>query len=217
MLSKNIQAVLIATAIAIAGVGGLLYINSKAAPNPTNMQGNYIAMHNNGTFVGGPRNANNIVVDQQIMAKCNFTEPPGRVINYLFAHHSEFKFKYYEYPQNRTIVWIITGPKEDIDYLQEHIEQMECIIENGGNPRPFDPIFQVDAKITKEYVHTKIERVNETTLKVIKVADNDCAFEVIKLHAQIVKGFFETGRVEAQKIHEVPEEAKKMCAPYLNQ
>ncbi len=173
-------------------------------------------------FLGGQlyhvanQNPSKITIDSKIKEACHFTEPPGRIINYLFNNHNVFHFRYYEYPQNRTIVWIITGPKEAIDYLEEHIHQMECIIKNGGNPRPFDPIFQVDAKITREYVHTKVIRVNDNTLKVVKTADNDCAFEVIKLHAQIVKGFFETGRLEAQKIHEVPEEAKKICAPYLS-
>ena len=38
---------------------------------------------------------------------------------------------------------------------------------------------------------------------------------MIKLHAQVVKGFFDTGRLEAQKIHEVPEEALQVCKPYL--
>ncbi|NOZ89520.1 MAG: hypothetical protein GXO15_06315, partial [Crenarchaeota archaeon] len=54
-----------------------------------------------------------------------------------------------------------------------------------------------------------------TTIKIVKTADNDCAFEVIKLHAQVVRGFFDTGRLEAQKIHEVPAEVADLCKPYL--
>ncbi len=96
-----------------------------------------------------------------------------------------------------------------------HIEQMECVIEHGGNPRPFDPLFKVDAEISAKYVHTEIKWLNDTAIEVIKKADNDCARLVIKLHAQVVKGFFTTGRIEAQKIHEVPPEALEVCKPYL--
>ena len=122
----------------------------------------------------------------------------------------------HEYPENKTIVWIIRGPnKEALETLVTHIEQMECVIEHGGNPRPFDPLFKVDAEISSKYVHTKIEWINDTAIKVIKTADNDCAWLVIKLHAEVVKGFFTTGRIEAQKIHEVPPDALEVCKPYL--
>ncbi|NOZ88490.1 MAG: hypothetical protein GXO15_01030, partial [Crenarchaeota archaeon] len=56
-----------------------------------------------------------------------------------------------------------------------------------------------------------------TTIKIVKTADNDCAFEVIKLHAQVVRGFFDTGRVEAQRVHEVPEDVLAVCKPYLGE
>ena len=143
-------------------------------------------------------------------------KPIGQNIKWLFDHHSEFHFVLHEYPENKTIVWIITGPsKEDLEILVSHIEQMECVIEHGGNPRPFDPLFKVDAVISAKYVHTEIKWLNDTAIEVIKKADNDCAWLVIKLHAQVVKGFFTTGRIEAQKIHEVPPEALEVCKPYL--
>ena len=122
----------------------------------------------------------------------------GQSINWLFNHRSLFKFNYYEYPENKTIIWIITAPNGiAANILTNHIKQKECVIENGGTPRPNDPVFQVDAIITREYVNTTIIRINETVLKVVKVAENDCAYEVIKLHANIVKGFFTIGREEA--------------------
>lgn len=137
-------------------------------------------------------------------------------IKWLFDHHSEFSFIYHEYPENKTIIWIIKGPnKESLETLVTHIEQMECVIEHGGNPRPFDPLFKVDAEISAKYVHTEIKWLNDTAIEVIKKADNDCAWLVIKLHAEVVKGFFTTGRIEAQKIHEVPQEALEVCKPYL--
>ncbi len=141
----------------------------------------------------------------------------GQSINWLFDHHSLFKFNYYEYPENKTIIWIITAPNSTAaDILANHIKQMECVIENGGTPRPNDPVFQVDANITREYVNTTIIRLNETTIKVVKVAANDCAYEVIKLHAEIVQGFFTVGREEAMKTHEVPPEVESICQPYLS-
>ncbi|AEM39074.1 hypothetical protein Pyrfu_1212 [Pyrolobus fumarii 1A] len=144
-------------------------------------------------------------------------QPPGHNIMWLFNNHDVFRYKLLEFPENKTLVWIITAPSHDaLEVLVSHIEQMECIVEHGGQPRPHDPLFRVDAAITSKYVDTKIVWLNDTAVKIIKVAKNDCAFEVIKLHAQVVKGFFETGRLEAMKIHEVPPEALQLCAPYLN-
>lgn len=143
-------------------------------------------------------------------------EPLGQNIRWLFEHHNEFRFVLREYPENRTIVWVISGPgREALEILVSHIEQMECVVKHGGNPRAFDPLFRVDAKISAKYVHTEIKWINGTAIEVIKKADNDCAWLVIKLHAQVVKGFFTTGREEAQKLHEVPQEALKICEPYL--
>lgn len=143
-------------------------------------------------------------------------EPIGKIINWLFDHHSEFRYKLYEYPENYTIKWIIVGPsKEALEMLVTHIEQMECVVEHGGNPRPFDPLFRVDAAITSKYVETRIKWLNDTAIEIIKHAENKCAYLVIKLHAQVVKGFFDTGRLEAQKTHEVPPEALEVCKPYL--
>lgn len=170
---------------------------------------------------GPRRGANNsgVQVSPGVAAACRNIgngNSIGQNIKWLFDHHSEFSFMLHEYPENKTIVWIIRGPnKEALETLVTHIEQMECVIEHGGNPRPFDPLFKVDAEISSKYVHTKIEWINDTAIKVIKTADNDCAWLVIKLHAEVVKGFFTTGRIEAQKIHEVPPDALEVCKPYL--
>ncbi|NPB01152.1 MAG: hypothetical protein GXO10_07230 [Crenarchaeota archaeon] len=141
----------------------------------------------------------------------------GQTIRWLFDHHSEFRFIRYEFPSNLTIVWVIAAPSHSmLSILVSHIEQMECVIEHGGNPRPWDPVFRVDSYITRRFVKTRIVWLNSTAIKVIKVAKNRCAYEVIKLHAEIVEGFFKTGRIEAQKIHEIPSYVLKICKPYLN-
>lgn len=142
----------------------------------------------------------------------------GQNIKWLFDNHNVFHYVLRIYPENKTIIWIITAPsKQYLETLVSHIMQMECVVKNGGNPRPFDPVFQVDSVISAKYVHTEIKWINDTAIKVIKTADNECAFEVIKLHADIVKGFFDTGRIEAKKIHEVPEDVQEICKPYLEE
>ena len=165
---------------------------------------------------GGP---NGVEINPGVGAACKNIgngKPIGQNIKWLFDHHSEFRFKLYEYPENKTIIWIIRGPsREALETLVTHIEQMECVIERGGNPRPFDPLFKVDAEISAKYVHTEIKWLNDTAIEVIKKADNDCAWQVIKLHAEVVKGFFTIGRAEAQKTHEIPPDVLEICKPYL--
>ena len=175
---------------------------------------------------GGPRagtgggGASAAQVDNRVQAACISAglnnQPIGQNIKWLFDNHNVFRYQLIGFPENRTLVWIITAPdKAALETLVSHVMQMECVVENGGTPRPFDPLFQVDAAITSKYVHTEIQWLNDTAIKIVKVADNDCAYEVIKLHAQVVEGFFDTGRLEAQKTHEVPQEALEICKPYL--
>ena len=142
--------------------------------------------------------------------------PVGRIINELFDNHDMFKFRLEIYPENMTVKWIINAANSQLrDLLVEHIEQMKCIVSRGGTPRPQDPLFQLDALISSKYVNLTIIPINETAVAVVKTAENQCAFEVIKLHAEVVKGFFELGRVEASKLHEVPDEVYSLCKPYL--
>ncbi len=144
-------------------------------------------------------------------------ETPGQLIKWLLDNHNLFKYHLEVYPENLTIKWVITGPsKAEMENLVNHIHQMECIVENGGNPRPHDPLFIVDAQITNKYVHTEVKWINDTAIEVVKKADNQCAYEVIWLHAQIVKGFFMTGRGEASLTHPLPQQALEICKPYLN-
>jgi len=137
-------------------------------------------------------------------------------IQWLLDNHNLYNYTLSIYPDNKTIIWIITGPnKTTLEILYYHILQMKCVIENGATPRPQDPLFVVDAQISSKYVNTTVEFINDTAIKVVKVAENDCAFQVILLHAEVVKGFFETGRLEASNTHEIPEDVAQTCAPYL--
>ena len=137
--------------------------------------------------------------------------PPGHLINELFENHDKFEASYQVFPNEKKLVWRIKSNQnpELLKLLKEHIEQMECILENGGNPRAHDPAFQAEAKLSK-YIHTKVYFEGDV-LVVEKWADNECAFDVIKGHAQIVKGFFEKGREEAMKTHEF---GSPNCAEY---
>ncbi len=142
----------------------------------------------------------------------------GETIHWLLNNHYLFDYTVRVFEDNRTIVWTITGPnRTSVEVVYNHIRQMECVIENGGTPRAHDPLFVVDAQISSKYVETMLKFINDTTLRVVKVADNDCAFEVIKLHAEVVRGFFDTGRAEAMQIHEVPESVLQACEPYLEE
>ncbi len=206
--------------IAIAGAAGFLYVKQTRGPAqkpvsaPANETGGAPAGKGHG--MGGPGTG------MGANGTCNTAglnnETIGRNIKWLFDNHNVFKYNVTVYPENRTIIWIITGPnKTAVETLVSHIMQMECVIEHGGTPRPNDPLFQLEAQIGREYVHTEIQWINDTTIKVVKKADNDCAFEVIKLHANIVKGFFTIGRQALQQDHTPPEEVYQLCQPYLNQ
>ena len=142
--------------------------------------------------------------------------PPGVYIRELFANHDRFQFNYTMYDENMTLIWIITAETPELaETLASHIEQMECILENGGTPRRYDPVFQLEAKMTP-YIETEVIMVNETTIKVVKTGENQCAYETIKLHAEVVEGFFTTGVEEARQIHPIPEDVQEICEPYLN-
>ncbi len=146
---------------------------------------------------------------------CSFSYPPGMLINFLLNVRTEFDYDYKEFPEERRIEWVINGPEDAITALAEHIKQMKCIIESGGNPRAHDPLFVLEAAISRKYINTEIIRESPTTLRVIKTGDNDCAYEVIRLHARVVQGFIERGRAEVMRIHEVPQEVMDLCSPYL--
>ncbi|MCE4609569.1 MAG: hypothetical protein F7C36_04215 [Desulfurococcales archaeon] len=217
---KTIYLAIIVAVIAVGAVGAGYMIAKNTQPTPetqeeTTGHGQGHGGMGQGTGQGGMMGEGSWMNMTTCNSLGNLTI--GQSINWLFDHHSLFKFNYYEYPENKTIIWIITAPNSTAaDILANHIKQMECVIENGGTPRPNDPVFQVDANITREYVNTTIIRLNETTIKVVKVAENDCAYEVIKLHAEIVQGFFTIGREEAMKTHEVPPEVESICQPYLS-
>ncbi len=147
--------------------------------------------------------------------ECGGEHTVGQNINWLLDNHGLFNFTYQEFPENLTIRWVITGPAGAINRLAEHIEQMECILEKGGTPRAWDPAFQLDAAVSP-YVDTTVRMVGEGRLVVVKVAANECAYQAMRAHAEIVQGFFKTGRVEASKTHELPQDLVELCKNYYS-
>ena len=142
---------------------------------------------------------------------------PGQAIRWLLDNHDRFNWSLKLYPEEWRLEWNITAEDpEAADTLYYHVLQMECILENGGKPRAWDPVFKLEAELT-EYIDTQVELIGDTTVRVVKTAENECAWETIKLHAEVVKGFFETGREEARKIHPIPEEVKEKCSQYLEE
>lgn len=140
---------------------------------------------------------------------------PQTYIMELFGNKDRFQFNYTFYDNNMTLVWVITAETPELaETLKAHIEQMECILENGGTPRKHDPVFQLEAKMAP-YINTEIIMLNETTMKIIKTAENQCAYETIKLHAEVIEGFFTAGMEEARQQHPIPEDVLQICEPYL--
>ncbi len=144
---------------------------------------------------------------------CSFDEPPGRYIMYLLSNHDVFEYDVRKYPEERRIEWEIRGPPEALEVLRNHIEQMSCILKSGGTPRAHDPLFVMEARVAP-YVNTLVELQNGV-LRVYKEADNECAYAIISLHADVIKGFFERGREEAMKTHPVPDDVLQLCEEYV--
>ncbi len=138
--------------------------------------------------------------EEEIANECG-DKPAGEYIQYLFDNRKSFNFKNMFDDKTYTIKWEITGPEEKLKILQEHIEQMGCLLSKGVTPRRWDPAFVAEQKV-KKYVKTKVD-IENNILKVEKKAENQCAYEVIRLHAQIVEGFFTKGRDEARQAHSV--------------
>lgn len=142
---------------------------------------------------------------------------PSEAIHWLLANHDRYEWQLQVYEDEWKIEWLIEADDpEAAEILYYHILQMECILENGGRPRAMDPVFQLEAAL-KPYIHTEVEMLDDTTIRVVKTAESECAWEAIKLHAEVVKGFFESGYEEAQKIHPVPDDVLEMCQDYIQE
>ncbi len=136
---------------------------------------------------------------------------PQENIMWLLQNHDLFDWSRMEFPDNRTIVWeIIAATPEAAERLYEHILQMKCILDNGGTPRAMDPVFRLESMVY-EYIDTNVTLVNDTMLRVVKTGANACAYEVVRLHADVVEGFFERGMDEARRTHPVPDDVLAEC------
>ena len=141
---------------------------------------------------------------------------PGQAIRILFQNHDRFEWSYREYPEDWRIEWVIEAEDEELaETLYYHVLQMECILERGGTPRAWDPVFKLESKL-KPYIETEVE-LDGNVVKVVKTAENECAWEVIRLHAEVVKGFFERGWEEAREVHPIPDDVKEKCSDYLDE
>ncbi len=187
------------------GVIGVDYLNDEASNNSNSMVDD-VNRRGRGDGGSGMKSCGNVGEDA-----------PGRNIRWLLENHDRFNYSYAEFDENMSIIWIIEAEDEyTAERLYEHILQMECILESGGTPRRMDPVFWLESQV-KEYIETNATLVNSTTVKVIKTGDNECAYETIKLHADVVKGFFERGFNEARETHPIPEEVLELCEPYIGE
>lgn len=142
---------------------------------------------------------------------------PQENIMWLLQNHWRFNWSYTEYPDNLTVRWVIVADTPDAaQRLYEHILQMECVLENGGTPRAMDPVFRLEAAVY-EYIHTNVTLKEGSTVEVVKWGENTCSYEVIRLHAQVVQGFFERGMEEARQTHPVPEDVLSECSSLVGE
>ena len=98
---------------------------------------------------------------------------------------------------NMSVRWAIaTQTAEQADNLKSHIIYMEQAILNGQNPRAWDKLFLMDAYMDQAHTYTTTITVNGTEVVIDKVANNACAYELIKTHAQGVGGWFFHGDIK---------------------
>lgn len=98
---------------------------------------------------------------------------------------------------NMSVRWAIaTQTTEQADNLKSHIIYMEQAILSGQNPRAWDKLFLMDAYMDQSHTYTTTINVNGTEVIIDKVANNACAYELIKTHAQGVGGWFFHGDIQ---------------------
>lgn len=98
---------------------------------------------------------------------------------------------------NMSVRWAIaTQTTEQANNLKSHVIYMEQAILNGQNPRAWDKLFLMDAYMDQAHTYTTTITVNGTEVIIDKVAQNACAYELIKTHAQGVGGWFFHGDIQ---------------------
>jgi hypothetical protein len=98
---------------------------------------------------------------------------------------------------NMSVRWAITTQTtEQANNLKSHIEFMEQAILSGQNPRAWDKLFLMDAYMDQAHTYTTTVAVNGNTVEIDKIANNACAYELIKTHAQGVGGWFFHGDIK---------------------
>lgn len=116
----------------------------------------------------------------------------GSEIGWLAKNHDKFTADFVENGY-RTLEWDIYAPYAAIERLESHLRFMKSRLERGRVVRSWDKFFVLDAAVF-HYYDMEITRTGEEALKIEKWATNDCAYQVIRTHAYVVKTeFFELG------------------------
>jgi hypothetical protein len=98
---------------------------------------------------------------------------------------------------NMSVRWAIaTQTTEQANNLKSHVLFMENAILRGQNPRAWDKLFLMDAYMDQAHTYTTTITVNGTEVIIDKVAQNACAYALIKTHAQGVGGWFFHGDIK---------------------
>jgi hypothetical protein len=115
-------------------------------------------------------------------------EARGSEIGYLKRQHAVFTADFIENGA-RSIEWQVHAPARAIDRLVNHLAFMKSRLERGRVVRAWDKFFVLDAALFP-YYDMDLTRAGRQNLVIHKWADNDCAYEVVRTHAHVVRSEF---------------------------
>jgi hypothetical protein len=127
---------------------------------------------------------------------------------------------------DNTVTWDIyvnagsrSETKRSATALVEHINFMKNKVESGRVVRSWDKLFVIEASM-HPYIDLQVEypSVDYSRIKITKTADNACALEIIKTHANAVSTDFFSGNINKNySAYADSIMAMDVCYDYLDQ
>jgi len=114
-------------------------------------------------------------------------------ITFMKINSSDYDTSYKELG-NKTIRWIVKTKPKYLIRLISHVYYMRHKMNAGYTPRKNDLLFVAEDRMAK-YIHYKFDfdKITDGILIIDKSADNDCAYAIIKKHADIIQNDFFKG------------------------
>ena len=127
---------------------------------------------------------------------------PGMLIQRLFDNHEQIDRKI-EYNNDGTIRTTTTSSDSTVvSDLQDHVEQMQDLIQEDWQIRAWDPFF---VELFDQHQEFSMDPTNlDNGVEVHLSAETDCGQALIESHTAVVTLFVNTGREEGMKSHDVP-------------